>query len=180
MTIFIRNSPKGLSGTQAKQSGRFINDTRPLDVCTLFLSLLAKPFICVFCSLWSKVLIFLNIQSQSETHVWFSTGATSYENLCTVNSVLHDSFKEACHACALLQDDREWLLCLEEATHFAMGYQLCHLFIIILIYCAPVDPHWLWEASKEYLYDDLCHQLIHDHHILEPTQDQSMTMVYIS
>jgi hypothetical protein len=107
MTIFIRNSPRSLSGTKAKQSGRFVNDTRPLDGCTLFLSLLAKPFICSFCSLWSKVLIFLTIQSQSETHVWFLTGATSYKNLHSVNGVLHDSFKEACCARALLQDDRE-------------------------------------------------------------------------
>jgi hypothetical protein len=53
-----------------------------------------------------------------------------------------------------------------------MGYQLCCLFIIILIHCAPVDPHWLWEASKEHLCDNLCHQLIRDHHILEPTQDR--------
>ena len=50
-----------------------------------------------------------------------------------------------------------------------MGYQLHCLFIIILIHCAPVDPHWLWDASKEHLCDDLPRQLIHDHHILEPT-----------
>ena len=69
------------------------------------------------------------------------TGATSYENLRTVNGVLHDSFKEACCARGLLQDDREWLLCLQEAAHFAMGYQLRRLFVVILIHCGPVDPH---------------------------------------
>ena len=69
ITIFIRNFPRSSSGTKVKQSGRFANDTRPLDTCTPSLSLLVKPFIYVFCSLWLKILIFLTIQSQSETHV---------------------------------------------------------------------------------------------------------------
>jgi hypothetical protein len=96
----------------------------------------------------------------------------SYKHLCTVNGQPHDSFKEACCALGLLQNDREWLLCLEEAADFCMGFQLCRLFIMILVHCAPVDPDHLWEASKVNLCDDLCHHLIHTLHILEPTQDQ--------
>ena len=96
---------------------------------------------------------------------------TSFEDLCTVNGHLQDSFKEACRAHGLLQDDREWLLCLQKAAHFTMDYQLCRLFVVILVHCAPVDPDHLWEASKNNLCDDLNHYLIHTLHIPEPTQD---------
>ena len=53
-----------------------------------------------------------------------------------------------------------------------MGYQLCRLFVVILIYCAPVDLDRLWEASKNNLCDNLNHYLIHTLHIPEPTQYQ--------
>ena len=53
-----------------------------------------------------------------------------------------------------------------------MGYQLRHLFVVILVHCAPVDPDRLWEASKNNLCDDLNHYLIYTLHIPEPTQDQ--------
>jgi hypothetical protein len=36
-------------------------------------------------------------------------GATSFEHLCTVNDVVYGSFKEACFARGLLEDDREWI-----------------------------------------------------------------------
>ena len=75
------------------------------------------------------------------SYIFSPIGATSYENLRTVNGHLYENFKEACRARGLLQDDREWLLCLEEAAHFKTGYQLRHLFIVILVHCAPVDPH---------------------------------------
>ena len=82
------------------------------------------------------------------------------------------SFKEACRARGLLQDDREWLLCLQEAAHFRMGHQLRQLFVVILVHCSPNDPDRLWDASKDNLCDDLRHYLIHTFHIPEPTQDQ--------
>ena len=53
-----------------------------------------------------------------------------------------------------------------------MGPQLRHLFIVILIHCSPVDPHHLWEATRDSLCDDPHHWLIHTYHIPAPTQDQ--------
>ena len=90
----------------------------------------------------------------------------------TVNGDLQDSFKEACCACGLLQDDRDWLLYLHETTHFTMSYQLCCLFVIILVHCAPVDPDCLQETSKNNLCNDLNHYLIYALHNSESTQDQ--------
>jgi hypothetical protein len=39
-------------------------------------------------------------------------GATSFEHLHTVDDVVYGSFKEACFARGLLEDDREWIQCL--------------------------------------------------------------------
>jgi hypothetical protein len=41
-------------------------------------------------------------------------GATSFEHLHTMDDVVYNTFKEACFARGLLEDDREWIQCLEE------------------------------------------------------------------
>src|SRR6267142_4730654 len=67
-------------------------------------------------------------------------GATSFENLRTFEGTLHLTFKDACIARGLLEDDSEWRQCLREARHMATGYQLRHLFVTILRDCTPTDP----------------------------------------
>jgi len=37
-------------------------------------------------------------------------GAIFYEDLRSFEGQLYNTFKKACHACGLFQDDREWLL----------------------------------------------------------------------
>ena len=170
--IFTNIFSSTLFGTRAELYGQFIKDTRPLNVCTLFLSLLVKHFICAFCLLWSKVKSIIIVNLWYTIHISSPTGATSYEDLRTVSGHLHENFKEACCANGLLQDDREWLLCLQESANFKTGYQLHHLFIVILIHCAPVDPHHLWEASKYHLCDDLAHQLTHTFYIIKSNEEQ--------
>ncbi len=48
-------------------------------------------------------------------------GATSYEHLRTVDGREHDTFKDACIAMGLLEDDNEWDQALEEAGVWALG-----------------------------------------------------------
>ena len=43
-------------------------------------------------------------------------GATSFENLRTVNCVIHPTFYEAAVAKRLVNEDEEWDRCLKEAT----------------------------------------------------------------
>ena len=59
-------------------------------------------------------------------------GSQSYQDLHTVNGSEYSTFKGACVARGLLEDDREWILCLEEASVLKTGYQLRRLFSIIL------------------------------------------------
>ena len=99
-------------------------------------------------------------------------GAISYEDLRSFEGQLYNTFKEACRARGLLQDDREWLLCLQEGAHFQTGFQLRRMFAIIVANCDPGDVNALWLACKNSLCDDLQHHLITNHRIPEPTQEQ--------
>jgi hypothetical protein len=86
-------------------------------------------------------------------------GATSFDDLCTVDGILYDTFKEACFVRGLLDDDREWVQCLTEAKDMAVGQQLRHLFVSILHYCAPSRPRELWDLFWPHICDDLKRQL---------------------
>ena len=62
------------------------------------------------------------------THV---PGATSYENIRTVNNIIYKTFKEAAVAHGLLGDDKQYNLSLEEASQIKTGKQLrkfLHIF----------------------------------------------------
>ena len=50
--------------------------------------------------------------------------STSFDDLCIFQGVLAPSFREACLARGLLQNDQEWQQCLREAKSMATGCQL--------------------------------------------------------
>ncbi|KAH9687645.1 ATP-dependent DNA helicase [Citrus sinensis] len=62
-------------------------------------------------------------------------GSTSFESIRTINGVTYPTFKAACYALGLLDDDKEWIDCLTEAAIWATGNELRHLFVTILIHC---------------------------------------------
>jgi hypothetical protein len=70
-------------------------------------------------------------------------GATSWNDLRSFEGVQYPSFKEACLAQGLLEDNNEWHQCLEEARHMQTGAQLHHLFITIIRDCTPADSRAL-------------------------------------
>lgn len=77
----------------------------------------------------------------------FVRGATSFEDIRTVNSTVHQSFKAACYAMGILQDDKEWVNCINEAANWASGNQLHHLFATILFYCEMAGPKKFWIST---------------------------------
>src|SRR6267142_1911064 len=99
-------------------------------------------------------------------------GATSFEHLCTFEGTPYLTFKDACIARGLLEDDSEWHQCLREARHMATGYQLRHLFVTILRDCTPTNPRALWEEFADHICDDLARQLARLHIRENPTPEE--------
>jgi hypothetical protein len=99
-------------------------------------------------------------------------GAEDFDDLCTFEGRLYPSFKSACIARGLLEDDSEWHQCLQEASHMQMGYQLHHLFATILRDCSPAKPGDLWAEFKDQFCHNLRYQLQEHANIAEPTDDQ--------
>jgi hypothetical protein len=50
-----------------------------------------------------------------------------------------------CIARGLLEDDKEWIQCLEEASALQTGSQLYSHFVTILISASPTRPKDLWD-----------------------------------
>ncbi|XP_052209285.1 uncharacterized protein LOC127812795 [Diospyros lotus] len=86
-------------------------------------------------------------------------GPKSFRSLRTVDNVVHDTFKLACVARGLLEDDEEWIQCLKEAAVMKTGYQLRRLFNIILTQCSPLNPCALWNQFSTHICDDLAHKI---------------------
>ena len=87
-------------------------------------------------------------------------GPCSFEDLRTVEGHTYPTFREACQAHGLLDDDGEWRSCLDDAATFKHAHALRCLFVLIITDCAPVAPDELWEHAKVDLSDDLRHHLI--------------------
>ena len=85
-------------------------------------------------------------------------GCTSFDDIKTVDGVVHASFRGACQALGLLADDGEWKRTLIEAAQFKTGRQLRELFAAILQFCIVGDPLVLFRESRVALSDDLLHR----------------------
>ena len=99
------------------------------------------------------------------------TGAKSYEDLLTVDGIVHPTYKAACLAQGLLEDDGEQHQCLTEAAQIQTGKQLCDLFVIILLSQHPTDALALWTSFRDDLCDDF-HLRLTVIGVPEPTQAQ--------
>jgi hypothetical protein len=70
---------------------------------------------------------------------------TSFEHLRTVDDTNHSTFQAACRALGLLQDNTEWDTCMREACIDQDSKRLRNLFVIILLFCFPLNPEVLGE-----------------------------------
>jgi len=86
-------------------------------------------------------------------------GPKSYEDLRTLDGVLYPTFREACIARGLLEDDGEWRQCLLEASSMQTGAQLRNLFATLLLFCCPTKPELLWNDFRQHICDDLRYRL---------------------
>ncbi|KAL8098291.1 hypothetical protein AgCh_031163 [Apium graveolens] len=72
-------------------------------------------------------------------------GALSFTQLRTTDGTTYDTFKEACGAHGLLNNDKQWHKALKENAFSTMPTQIRAMFFNILVYCSVSDPITLLE-----------------------------------
>lgn len=86
------------------------------------------------------------------THV---KGPTCFDDIKTVNGVVHLTFRDACFAMGLLDDDKEFIDTIKEAAHWASG-NLLSLFSFQCSYAIHLIDHTLFGSLQSYLYLMIC------------------------
>ncbi|KAG8370301.1 hypothetical protein BUALT_Bualt14G0102700 [Buddleja alternifolia] len=74
-------------------------------------------------------------------------GAQCFEDLRTYNGILYPTFKQACRALGLLEDDNEW----HEASNWASSIKLRNMFSTMLMFSEITDPVNLCATLKDLL-----------------------------
>ena len=83
-----------------------------------------------------------------------SQGATNFEDLKNYKQTQHLTYRDACIARGLLEDDKEWDRCLDDAAFIKTGPQLRALFCSIIVFCEVANVLQLWEKHKNNLTED--------------------------
>ncbi|XP_043476307.1 uncharacterized protein LOC122507577 [Leptopilina heterotoma] len=81
-------------------------------------------------------------------------GPTSFESLRTVMGMLHPTYKSACKALGLLEDDGQWEQTLQEAVVSDSPRRLREWFSVLVVFCNPNDPLDLWNKFQDSLTED--------------------------
>ncbi|CAH1438891.1 unnamed protein product [Lactuca virosa] len=82
-------------------------------------------------------------------------GPKSFEEIRTVNGEEYSSFRDVCYALGLLDDDKEYIDAIKEASHSGSGFYLRFLFATLLMCNSMSKPEVVWENTWEYLADEI-------------------------
>jgi hypothetical protein len=76
-------------------------------------------------------------------------GAQSYDDIKAYKGIIYNTFKEACAARGLLNNDNEWYWTFSEAASWVTSYQLRQLFITMLLFCGIQNEQVFFEKKLE-------------------------------
>ncbi|XP_076903118.1 uncharacterized protein LOC143558087 [Bidens hawaiensis] len=82
-------------------------------------------------------------------------GPKCFEDIRTVDGFVCDPFRDACYRRGLLDDDKEYIEAIEEASHTANGYYLRNLFAKMLITSSLSRPGYVWDNTWQFLVDEI-------------------------
>ena len=85
-------------------------------------------------------------------------GATCFHDLKVFEGHAYITYKEACAARGLLDDDKMHDEILADAILHQMPRQLRHTFAILLLWDEPTNPCALWEKYKLHMAEDFLHR----------------------
>ena len=96
-------------------------------------------------------------------------GATSFNFLKTYNNTVFPSFREACLARGLLQDDALWLNTINKLILTASPAKIRKVFCFILIHGAPNNPRELWNLFQQHMIENFLRINTNNEHQAEQT-----------
>nr|KAJ0223839.1 hypothetical protein LSAT_V11C200065090 [Lactuca sativa] len=82
-------------------------------------------------------------------------GPTSFDEIRMVNGETYSSFRNACYALRLLDDNKEYIDAIKEASHAGSVFFLHFLFATLLMCNSMSKPEDTWENTWEYLADGI-------------------------
>ncbi|XP_020994900.1 uncharacterized protein LOC107481086 [Arachis duranensis] len=85
-------------------------------------------------------------------------GPTCYEDIRTVDGTVSSTFRDACYARGLLDDDREYIDAIQEANNWGSGEYLRKLFATLLFSNSMTRPEYVWDNTWHILSDDILHR----------------------
>lgn len=85
------------------------------------------------------------------------TGCISFQCIRSYNGVVYPSFKSACVARNLLEDDNQWFETLRESATFKMPSQMRILFATICNENEPTNPEELFDTFINDMIEDFMH-----------------------
>lgn len=88
----------------------------------------------------------------------YAKGPQSFAEIRTVSNVIYPTFKDACYALGLLDDDKEYIDAIVEASHWGSGNFFRRLFATLLLSNQLSRPEIVWQSTWEYLSDDIQHR----------------------
>lgn len=83
------------------------------------------------------------------------TGATCFEDLRTVDDILYPTYKDACYALGILDDDKEYIAAIIEASKWGSGFHLRRIFTHLLVSESLSRPKHVWLETWDLLSDGI-------------------------
>ncbi|XP_035840188.1 uncharacterized protein LOC110913743 [Helianthus annuus] len=92
-------------------------------------------------------------------------GPKSFDDIKTIDGKVYDTFRDACYALGLLDDDTEYTEAIKEANETGSPSYLRNLFATLLLTNTLSRPEVVWESTWRYMTDDFIYRLRKYHRV---------------
>ncbi|XP_021979942.1 uncharacterized protein LOC110876070 [Helianthus annuus] len=92
-------------------------------------------------------------------------GPTSFDDIKIVNGHVYDTYRDACYALGLLDDDSEYVEAIKEASLSGSASYIRNLFCTMLLSSSLSRPEVVWESSWKYMTEDFLYRLQKYHRV---------------